>query len=54
VTTWTKRDERRIRELREKRDLTDSERDELRALRRREIVEAFNRRRDWLKKKGGA
>ena len=42
---WTKADERRAKQLRERPVLTDAERLELREIRRREIREAFLRRR---------
>lgn len=50
--TWTTEDELRIRELRETaktRELQPAERSELRALRHRETVEAFDRRRKFFK-----
>lgn len=51
TVAWSSADEARVKELREikHRELTTDERAELAALRRRETVEAFNRRRKWLR-----
>ena len=53
--TWAQRDAQRIASLRaqSKHGLTDQERDELRELRHREIIEATARRRAYFKRKEG-
>ena len=49
MTAWTDADTARIRTLREKPSLSPSESEELRALRRRETVEATKRRRAYFR-----
>jgi uncharacterized protein YnzC (UPF0291/DUF896 family) len=54
MVSWSDTDEQRIADLRRasrKRDLTDDERAELRALRQREIAEATRRRIAFFKRR---